>query len=353
MFGGTISIFWENNTMTKKKIWQIAGICCLCVCVLAVGVLGVVFGMNHTTEPVNLATVDTQDEIIEYEMSCSNGIELFMSSAPEYTEFSYSRTITAVVMPEYAINKEVDWSLEWVKPDGEFELQNEPSDFVVIEPHDEDSRIAEVHLEDSFSGHDILIVCTTRVGGCRATCTVRYLGIPRWVSLGEYDGLLYENELFCIEDNSTATIDFVFGNPFGGPSSEYLNNYLDVEITVEAVGTVVMQEVWVSISDDGIYRDLVNVDLSTLSSVSNITVTIVDGKLQLTSTGAIESAYRSISLSTPPSIEYLRGYQYYSGAENCYWLVTITDLFSGASESFKVAIYSNASSVDVQDEIIF
>lgn len=44
-----------NNRLTKSKVWQIIGVAVLCaVCVLT-AVLGVVFGMNHSSEDLNVS----------------------------------------------------------------------------------------------------------------------------------------------------------------------------------------------------------------------------------------------------------------------------------------------------------
>ena len=334
--------------MTKKKIWQIAGISFLCVCVLTVGVLGVVFGMNHTSEPVNLATADTQDEIIEYEMTYANGIELFMSSAPEYTEFSYSRTITAVVMPEHAFNKEVDWSISWVNPEGEVEMDDDPTRYIDLIVDDSDSRIATIHIIASFNDTDILITCTTRVGGYKATCIVRYLGIPRTLSLCDTKyQYVFSGDDYYILENSSCSLKTYFDNPFGRPSDEYMDKYLDLDIYIEAVGSFTIKHSPSASVPDDYY----SVELSYIKDYCDISVAINGESLVLTATSAIED-FSSYNFVTEQG-ETLSKRSYYSGAENCYWIVTVRDNYSGAGCEFFVHIYSDPESVELQDEILF
>ena len=335
--------------MTKKKVWQIAGISFLCVCVLAVGVLGVVFGMNHTSEPVNLATADTQDETIEYEMTYSNGIELFMSSAPATNEFSYSKKITAIVTPEYAFNKEVDWSISWVNPEGELEMDSEPTSFIELDVDISDSRIASIYILKAFHETDILITCTTRVGGYKATCIVRYLGIPRNLSLrdAKYQYVFSGDDYYILE-NSSCSLKTYFDNPFGSPSDEYMDKYLDLDISIEAVGSFTIKHSPSASVPNGYY----SVELSYIKDYCDISVAINGESLVLTASSAIED-FSSYNFVTEQGETLSKRSYYYSGAENCYWIVTVLDNYSGAGCEFFVHIYSDPESVELQDEILF
>ena len=328
--------------MTKKKIWQIAGISFLCVCVLAVGVLGVVFGMNHTSEPVNLATADTQDEIIEYEMTYANGIELFMSSASQSGYYALEQTINAIVLPHYAVNKEVDWELAWANPTGDFEVQNDVGEFMIIIPESDGSTTATLVVFDSFEGHDIAVTCTTRVSSKCATVLAHYVGIPTEIT--------QDSSVYSMLPNSTISPDFYLYNIVSYSTQEYLTNYADFEVSVTPYGTLLLQEVWVSMTEEGIYRNPYEVELSDIVNQCNVTACVVDGKLQISSTNAIESYWkRAILPPNPRPMEYCSAYIYCSGVENCYWLVELTDKTSGLSCSFIIKMYSEPESVGFVD----
>ena len=349
MFGGTISIFWENNTMTKKKIWQIAGICCLCVCVLAVGVLGVVFGMNHTTEPVNLANTTInldgmQNEIIEFESNVIQGLELCMSSAVVDGE-TLKQTIEAIVVPHYAKNTEVDWALAWANPEGEFEVANDVADFMSIAPDGDGSRVATLTAFASFADHDIAITCTTRVGSKTGTVIAHYVGLPTMMDVTSLE--------INVLPNTTTSAEFYLYNIFGDSTQEYINDFADFEVTVTPVGRLMLQQYWVAIQESDKYRDPYEVSLSDLASQCDVSAVVVDGVLKITSTNAIESYYKhAIDPPFPPPMEYLDAYVYCSGVENCYWLVELTDKTSGLSCSFEVRIYSDPESVEMVDDTV-
>ena len=44
-----------KNNLTKSKVWQIIGVSVLCAVLVLGAVLGVVFGMNHSSEDLNVS----------------------------------------------------------------------------------------------------------------------------------------------------------------------------------------------------------------------------------------------------------------------------------------------------------
>ena len=65
-----------NNRLTKSKVWQIIGVAVLCaVCVLT-AVLGVVFGMNHSSEDLNVSKDMSNQDNIVVETVHEEGIKL-------------------------------------------------------------------------------------------------------------------------------------------------------------------------------------------------------------------------------------------------------------------------------------
>ncbi|MBR2372591.1 MAG: hypothetical protein IKA90_06945, partial [Clostridia bacterium] len=303
-----------------------------------------VFGMNHTSEPVNLATVDTQDEIIECEMTYSNGIELFMSSAVVEGE-TLEQTIEAIVVPHYAKNTEVDWALAWANPEGEFEVANDVADFMSIVPESDGSKVATLIVYDSFANHDIAITCFTRVGNKKGTIVAHYVGLP---TMMDEDSLQ-----ISVLPNTITSAEFHLYNIFGNSTQEYINDFADFEVTVTPVGRLMLQQYWVAIEESDRYRDPYEVSLSDLASQCDVSAVVVDGVLKITSTNAIESYYkRAIDPPSPLPMEYLRAYVYCSGVENCYWLVELTDKTSGLSCSFEVRIYSDPESVETVDDTV-
>ena len=336
--------------MTKKKIWQIAGISFLCVCILAVGVLGVVFGMNHTSEPVNLATADTQDEIIECEMTYSNGIELFMSSAPVVNGDTLEQTITATVLPVNAINKEVDWSISWLNAEEEFETNNDISNYLTISATSDGSTTAKIVVHQAFAGHTALVVCRTRRGGFSATCLVNYVGIPSSITIDTselIDGSILENTSLMLDIN----LDNIFHNV----TDEYFNRCANFSVTIIPHGSFTAKHVYVNSMVNS--TNYVTINLSDVEDISSLSAKVEDGKLVVTSTGSVTSYYINNSVVDEGGTG-LGGVtdiiSYFSGAENCYWDVVVTDACSGISVTIQISVRSDIEGVELaSDELLF
>ena len=336
--------------MTKKKVWQIAGICCLCVCVLMGSVLGVVFGMNHTSEPVNLATADTQDELIEYEMTYSKGIELFMSSVPDVNGRFYERTITAILRPAGSTAK-VDWSLEWENPSGEFETEHSPSSYIEVVPDADGSTIATVICRYAFPFHNIKIVCNTRDGDYSAYCLVRFIGFPSSLSLNFSSLIDYQ----FIHSNTSVYLDVVLRNGFQDPfgsgmdcvTDEYYDNFMDLSVSYELVGTLVCSYYRGSNFDNLTYSGEKEVSANLFLDKFINNVEVVDGKIYI-SVGTIQIGDR---ISKGGQV--VEVYEYVSGLDTCLISLTVTDNCSGVyNDDFKIGIITTES-VELQDEILF
>lgn len=115
---------------------------------------------------------------VDLSNSVSNGIRLMSSEAQTVvtdTENYLMYDISATVYPVDAINKEVDWSVEWLT---QITNAGDVSEYVTVEPDSDGSTEATIKIYKAFLGGKVSVICTTREGKKTATCTISYLGLP-------------------------------------------------------------------------------------------------------------------------------------------------------------------------------
>lgn len=94
----------------ENKVWQIIGVAVLCaVCVLT-AVLGIVFGMNHSSEDLNVSK-DMSDNDIVVNATEENGIMLTSGVATTAADGTKSKVLTATVTPSAASKLDYTWSV--------------------------------------------------------------------------------------------------------------------------------------------------------------------------------------------------------------------------------------------------
>ena len=99
-----------KENISKNKVWQIIGVAVLCaVCVLG-AVFGIVFGMNHSSEDLNVSKDMSNQDNIVVETVQEQGIKL--TSATTASDGTTTKTITATVNPTSAAQN-VEWTLRW------------------------------------------------------------------------------------------------------------------------------------------------------------------------------------------------------------------------------------------------
>ncbi|UKI47869.1 MAG: hypothetical protein L6V82_08735 [Clostridiales bacterium] len=163
-----------KNNLTKSKVWQIIGVAVLCaVCVLG-AVLGVLFGMNHSSEDLNVSK-DLVSDMDNRDLQGKN-ISLLSGVATTASDGTVSQTLTAVISPADATEQKVDWSVAWL--DGTPFASAKIGDYITITPSSDGALTATVTCKKAFRGSVACIKVVTRDGGYVATCNVSYEGKP-------------------------------------------------------------------------------------------------------------------------------------------------------------------------------
>lgn len=97
-----------------------------------------------------------------------------------------SKTITATVLPETALNKKVDFEVLWEE---NATLKDENvSEYVTVEQKTDGALTATVKCFKNFGDDLIIVQCVTRDGGFTATCVVSYVGIASDIEVENVSG---------------------------------------------------------------------------------------------------------------------------------------------------------------------
>ena len=281
------------------------------------------------------------------------GVKL-MAAAP-VAETGATRTLTATVLPSTATNKAVDWSVAWVNPKGTFEKGKNAADYVSVTPTKDGSTTATVTCKKAFANAPIVITVTTRAGGFTAQTAVTYVGIPTTMSIKDNGAVDSKGRFAAVAQNST-NFAINLGNTFGVVTDTYVNNYAQFElVSVTGHGSFVctgktfnsMMNQWMPTGDSKTINmaDIIN-DL--------VSVSIVNGKVVVTAEEPIESyaVTETIDGSAVGLPSTTNIYSYSSGVENCYFVVTIKDAYTGLTTSANFYISCDANGVNVSNESI-
>ena len=343
------------ETKTKNIIVSIVGIIIALVLIagLALGIFaGIKKHQETETEDDTTEIEQTTADIVNFEFSEMASKEGIMLSSGEATAAAInfvSHTLTATVLPEDSNNKLVDWTMGWQYPNEAFEKSNNVEEYADLSSEGDGSHVATITIKKAFANHPILIKVTTRDGGLTATCIVRYVGIPTVMNIDT--SALNNGDVLT---NSTTTLNLSFNNDYGVVTDEYINDYARFSVNVVANGSFKVKRLFANMVMNNVTEG--NVNLADVADLSTITAKVENGKLVITSTGSVTAYYINNSVvddggtglgGTTDITTYL------SGAEDCYWSITVTDSYSGVSKTINVGIFSNNQSVALsQGEIL-
>lgn len=344
------------ETKTKNIIVSIVGIIITLVLIagLALGIFAGIKKHKETeTEDDTTEIEQTTADIVNFEFSEMASKEGIMLSSGEATAAAInlvSRTLTATVLPEDSNNKLVDWTMSWQYTNEEFEQANSVEEYASLTSEGDGSNVATITIKKAFANHPILIKVTTRDGGLTATCIVKYVGVPTVMDVDT--SALNDGDVLA---NSTTTLNLSFNNDYGLVTDEYVSDYARFSVSVVANGTFKVRRMFANMIMNNMTEQEIN--LADVADLSNLTAKVENGKLVITSTKSVTSYYINNSVvdeggtglgGTTDITTYL------SGAENCYWSITVTDNYSGVSKTINVGIYSNNTSVALSSsELVF
>ena len=208
--------------------------------VICMGVItAVLFGMTCLTgcSTIKKYINKADNVVLDYE---DNGGEIQIQRATSVlnAESGYvEETVTAILTPSTVANKAVDWSIEWAD---NAPLKNSAiSDYLTVTPDSDGSLTAKVRCYKSFRGSSAVLYVTSRNSGAKGSCIVYFVGKPSSLTVDtskltmKARGTL--QDVYCLSNGSTYTLDITLSNVFGDIGEDYKN--LTVEI--EGVGSFV------------------------------------------------------------------------------------------------------------------
>ena len=358
---------FKNHEKTDKVKWIAAFVS---IALLFVGVIAAL--IPAYSAPQNDAEV-SEDEVayaasvIEYTESANNaeiesryvatrGVKL-MSGAMTVGDEVLTQTVNATVLPTTATNNKVDWSVAWAEPDGTFENGKTVTEYVTVTPVSDGSTTATITCHQAFPDATVIVTVTTRVGHFTATTVVNYIGIPSVMEIadnGEFDA----QGRYAALAQATTEFDIDLNNVLGVVTDKYYSEYADFEIvSVEAVGSFVcsgktfnsMVNMWTPISETRTIR------LADIME-GRFTVSLDGSKLKIIAGDPIESysIIETIDGSATGLPSTINQFSYSSGVENCYFIVTVRDNYTGltATANFYISCETNGVTVS-PDNIIF
>lgn len=161
-----------NNHLTKSKVWQIIGVVVLCaVCVLT-AVLGVVFGMNHSSEDLNVSKDMSNQDNIVVETVQEQGISLMSGVATTAADGTKSKVLTATVTPSEASKLDYTWSVAFKNSNSTWAKNKTVTDYVTVSQDSSDKLKATVTYKKAFSEQIVVTVSCDLKPTIKATATV-------------------------------------------------------------------------------------------------------------------------------------------------------------------------------------
>ena len=263
-----------------KKVWQILGVAVLCaVCVLG-AVLGVLFGMNHSSEDLSVSKDMSNQDNLVVETVQEQGIRLMSGVATTAANGTVSKTLTAEITPSTVSNKKVNWSVAW---SSDAALKDKPiSDYITVTPTADGALTATVTCKKAFRGSTAVIKVVTREGGYAATCTVAYEGKPTSMSINSGAS----GKANYLGSNSyTVALENVFGD-----LGESFYNSISVKSFIWG-GTYYGGK-----QTNGTWSGLGTLNISDLANMADyISVSYFNKKLTVSNTKSLIGAYVSAS----------------------------------------------------------
>lgn len=160
-----------KENLSKNKVWQIVGVAVLCaVCVLT-AVLGVVFGMNHSSEDLNVSK-DMSDNDIVVNATEENGIMLTSGVATTAADGTTSKTLTATVTPTSSSSLSYSWSVAFKNASSAWATGKNVTDYVTVAQDSSNKFKATVTFKKRFSEQIIVTVACIVKPSIKATATV-------------------------------------------------------------------------------------------------------------------------------------------------------------------------------------
>lgn len=163
-----------KENFSKNKVWQILGVAVLCAVTVLGAVLGVLFGMNHSSEDLNVSKdMSNQDPMIIETVEAKN-ISLMSGVATTAADGTVTKTVTATVTPANVVQYDkLVWGIAFKNESSAWANGKTVTDYVTISVS-EDSLTCTVTCKQAFA-EQVVIKVHDRLNCAYATLNVDYL----------------------------------------------------------------------------------------------------------------------------------------------------------------------------------
>lgn len=154
---------------------------------------------QETNEDIPLEDSSSLDVEIHNSALMSLSAKRLSADVPVTTALSDGITLIATLSPSNAVDKTVDWSVEFVDPSSSWATGKTASNYVIVLPYADDSTTAVVTAKNAFAAQ-IKVVVTARANpDATAYCLVDY-----GQKLSNSAFIMYDNENFATNTSITA-----------------------------------------------------------------------------------------------------------------------------------------------------
>ena len=348
--------------MDKTKIKWIA---LAIVVVLAFTGIGIAIGLAIKINNPQMSF--SAPGLLDYEIFNDEGhIKLSLAAAGDAD--SYTRTITATVLPEDAPVKTVRW---WVTWSSESDIAFDDvvvTHYVTVTPSSEGSATATIKCLKPFEGADVVITCKTDVGGYIATCVVKYVGTPNSLSfdttgrtIKSFDGWGVSGiEVSCNTttyipiqlDNAMHAVGSGYGTysisgmAYGGITYHHVFTGNYGQGTTESDGSVsLIENHLTALSDQPVVGERFYMNREAYGQYLHIAdIFVEDGQLKIVAKDSF-SAYTYHGGERAGTID--RTFTGYVDGKKPYMAITVTEVNSGVSQTINITTQATVSSLSL------
>ena len=264
-------------------------------------------------------------------------------------------TITATVLPDTAINKNVTWTLSFADDQSEWATGKTVTDYVTVTPTSDGANTATLTCLKAFEG-EALITVTTREGGYIDTCRVVFVGDPTSLAVSCEEATTASGSFgsyYELGVGNSYAFDLTPGNVFGfvGAECNYsytVTGYGSFKVQQQKYSTSYGTRTWV----EGTEKTVNIKDVTTVSKYEpSVFDWAIDGnKLNVTVNCTLDSYYTS-SQRVGNTITYENKFREYTD-DNWYYEVKVMETNSGVSHTFKVRPVKVVTNVVLGDDVI-
>lgn len=217
-----------QKNISKNKVWQIVGVSVLCAVLVLGAVLGVVFGMHHSTEDLNVSKDMSSDDIV-VSATEENGLMLTSGVATTAADGTSSRILTATISPSNARTDGFTWSVAFKNASSTWANGKSVSDYVTVTKDSSNDLKATVTCKKAF-GEQIVVTIKCDYTDASASATLDYKARVASGSV-KFTGKTSLSENITLDVGGTSSGEFTctFGQG-GWNSPKYLLSLSDIKL---------------------------------------------------------------------------------------------------------------------------